>query len=252
VDAIDEYSMQQIKEYDGHKFVSATEEGLTLPGDAEDDTKDLQEQYKPTCARVKEILGDRVESVIVSQRMENSPCCLVSGKYGYSANMQRILKAQALRDAQSMMMVPSKKIMELNPQHLLVRQIHAAAPKQDKVSKQVVGDLSWMLFETALLTSGFSLDSPANFADRIHRLVAHGMGFSTADTPTPPSAAEAGAEAAAAAQEATGAPDPADVKDITQEAIDALAAASKGTGPAPGADSGSVPVGGDDDMEEVD
>ena len=198
-DAIDEYSMQQISEYDGHKVVCATEEGLRLPGDDEDSVKDLQTQYKVTCEKVKEILGDNVESVVMSQRMENSPCCLVSGKYGYSANMQRILKAQALRDAQSMMMVPSKKIMELNPQHVLVRQIHDAAPKDDKASKQVTRDLAWMLYETALLTSGFTLDQPSVFADRVHRLVANGMGLATANTPMPPSLAEAQAAAAAAA-----------------------------------------------------
>ena len=204
-DAIDEYSMQQIREYDGRKVVSATEEGLRLPGDEEDAEKEMQKDYKDTCERVKEILGEKVERVTVSLRMENSPCCLVSGKYGYSANMQRILKAQALRDAQSMMMVPSKKIMELNPQHLLVRQIHDAAAKEDEPSKRVVMDLVHMLYKTALLTSGFTLDEPSVFADRIHRLVANGMGLVTSSMPPPPSLAEMQAETAAAAAEAAAA-----------------------------------------------
>ena len=152
-----------------------------------------------------------------------------------------------------MMMVPSKKIMELNPQHLLVRQIHAAAPKQDKTSKRVVGDLSWMLYETALLTSGFSLDSPANFADRIHRLVAYGMGFSTADTPMPPSAADVASGDTAADAPAKSAANfdmSKDVKDITQEAIDALAAAGNAD-PTSKAEPTTEPVE-VDDMEQVD
>jgi molecular chaperone HtpG len=186
-DAIDEYAMQQLTEFDGMPLVCATEEGLTLPGDDEESDKETQKSFQEACDKVKEILGDRVDKVITSQRMENSPCCLVSGKYGYSANMQRILKAQALRDSTSMMMTPSKKIMELNPQHLLVRQLRDASDKDDKAHKTVCSDLSWMLFETALLTSGFTLDNPAAFADRVHRLVAHGLGLGGTPPGTRPS-----------------------------------------------------------------
>ena len=193
-EAIDEYTMQQLTEYDGKKFVCATEENLKLPGDDDVDEKELEASFKAACDKVKEILGENVEKVVISQRMESSPCCLVSAKYGYSANMQRIIKAQALRDATSMMMVPSKKIMELNPQHLLVRQLRDAAQKDDDVHKRVCSDLSWVMYETALLTSGFTLDNPSAFAGRVHRLVAHGLGLGETPPgvapPLPPSLAE--------------------------------------------------------------
>ena len=189
-EAIDEYTMQQLKEFEGRQLVCATEEGLTLPGD--DEETELKETFKQTCDKIKEVLGDHVENVIISNRMENSPCCLVSTKYGYSANMQRIIKAQALRDSTSMMMVPSKKIMEINPQHLLIRQLKDAAAKDDKANAQVCSDLAWVLFETALLTSGFTLSNPSSFADRVHRLVAHGLGLGETPpgVPLPPTLAE--------------------------------------------------------------
>tara|TARA_B100002051_G_scaffold191739_1_gene181756 strand:- start:1565 stop:3805 length:2241 start_codon:yes stop_codon:yes gene_type:complete len=191
-EAIDEYTMQQLKEYEGKRLVCATEEGLVLPGDDKDDESELEASFKPACDKIKEVLGDRVEKVIVSNRMENSPCCLVSTKYGYSANMQRIIKAQALRDSTSMAMVPSKKIMEINPQHLLVRQVRDAAKKDDKANGQVCTDLAWVMYETSLLTSGFSLDNPSSFADRVHRLVAHGLGLGETPpgVPLPPTLAE--------------------------------------------------------------
>jgi molecular chaperone HtpG len=188
-DPIDEYTMQQITDYDGKKLICATEEGLTLPGEDPGGERELVKTFKPACDKVKEILGDYVDKVVISQRMENSPCCLVSGKYGYSANMERILKAQALRDPTNSSMVPAKKIMELNPQHVLVRQLRDAAPKDDNAHKTICSDLSWVLYETALLTSGFSLDNPSAFADRVHRLVAHGLGLleTPPGVPLPPS-----------------------------------------------------------------
>ena len=205
---IDEYTMQQLHEYDGKKFVSATVEGLILPGESPEEEKELEASFKPACEKIKKILGDHVDKVIISGRMENSPSCLVSSRYGYSANMQRILKAQALRDSTSLALAPAKKIMELNPQHLLVRQLRDAAGKDDKANEQVCSDLAWVLFETSLLTSGFSLDNPSAFADRVHRLVAHGLGLGETPpgVPLPPTLAESftkqkAKEAAAAAGE---------------------------------------------------
>jgi molecular chaperone HtpG len=170
-------------------YVADMDSALTLPGEDPGGERELVKTFKPACDKVKEILGDYVDKVVISQRMENSPCCLVSGKYGYSANMERILKAQALRDPTNSSMVPAKKIMELNPQHVLVRQLRDAAPKDDNAHKTICSDLSWVLYETALLTSGFSLDNPSAFADRVHRLVAHGLGLleTPPGVPLPPS-----------------------------------------------------------------
>jgi len=175
VDPIDEYMVQQLREYDGKKLVSVTKEGLKLE-ESEDEAKafeELKAQTEGLCTLIKETLGDKVEKVIASDRIVHSPCCLVTGEFGWTANMERIMKAQALRDSSMGTYMTSKKTMELNPTHPIVKELvsKAAADKGDKTVK----DLVWLLYETALLTSGFSLDDPNTFAGRLHRMISLGL-----------------------------------------------------------------------------
>merc|ERR1712150_414568 len=122
VDPIDEYAVQQMKEYDGKKLLSATKEGLELADD-EEEKKQFEEakaKSEGLCKLMKEVLEEKVEKVVVSNRLADSPCCLVTGEYGWSANMERIMKAQALRDATQSAYMMSKKTMEVNPTHPII------------------------------------------------------------------------------------------------------------------------------------
>jgi len=179
-DPIDEYAMQQLKEFDGKKMVCISKEGLKLD-ESEDEKKKFEElkaQLENLTKVVKEILGDKVEKVVVSQRIVNSPCVLVTGEYGWSANMERIMKAQALRDSSMSSYMTSKKTLELNPSHPIVTELRkkADADKSDKTLK----DLVWLIFESALLSSGFALDDPNSFSQRITRMIK--LGLSIDDT----------------------------------------------------------------------
>jgi len=178
-DPIDEYAVQQLKEYDGKKLVSCTKEGMKID-ETEDEKKSFEEEKAKTenlCKLIKEVLDDKVEKVVVSQRIVDSPCCLVTGEYGWSANMERIMRAQALRDNSSMGYMSSKKTMEVNSSHPIIASLRekSDADKSDKTVK----DLIWLLYDTSLLTSGFSLEEPTVFANRIHRLIK--LGLSIAD-----------------------------------------------------------------------
>merc|ERR1712063_49098 len=174
---IDEYCVQQLREYDGKNLVSVTKEGLELPEDEEEKKKfeETKAKLQPLCDVMKNILDKKVEKVVVSNRMVSSPCCIVTSQYGLSANMERIMKAQALKDTSTMGYMAAKKHLEINPDHSIVKALkeRVDGDKNDKSVK----DLVMLMFEAALLSSGFSLEDPHTFSSRLHRMVKLGLGI---------------------------------------------------------------------------
>merc|ERR1719223_2231553 len=174
---IDEYCVQQLKEYDGKNLVSVTKEGVELPED-EDAKKKFEEDkasYEALCKVMKDILDNKVEKVCVSQRLVTSPCCIVTSQYGWTANMERIMKAQALRDNSSLGYMAAKKHLERNPDHLIIKELKKKA--DDNKNDKAVKGLVMLLFETSLLASGFSLEDPTTHSSRIHRMIELGLGI---------------------------------------------------------------------------
>nr|XP_009927240.1 PREDICTED: heat shock protein HSP 90-beta isoform X1 [Haliaeetus albicilla] len=177
MEPIDEYCVQQLKEFDGKTLVSVTKEGLELPEDEEEKKKmeESKAKFETLCKLMKEILDKKVEKVTISNRLVSSPCCIVTSTYGWTANMERIMKAQALRDNSTMGYMMAKKHLEINPDHPIVETLRqkADADKNDKAVK----DLVVLLFETALLSSGFSLEDPQTHSNRIYRMIKLGLGI---------------------------------------------------------------------------
>jgi len=174
-DAIDEHAIQQLKEYEGKKMMDVSKEGLDLSL-SEDEKKRVEEEkktFEALCKKMKEILGESVEEVMVGERMVNSPASLVTTEYGWSANMQRIMKAQVLRDSQMSSFMMGKKKMEVNAGHPIMVELKKKFLENE--NDRTIKDLIWLIYDTAALTSGFSLQDPVTFAGRIHKMIKLGL-----------------------------------------------------------------------------
>ena len=189
VDPIDEYVMQQLKDFEDKKFSCVTKDGLKFD-ETEAEKKQKEEDkaaFEKLCKTTKEILGDKVEKVILTERLSTSPCILTTGEHGWSAHMEQIMKHQALRDASTSSYMVSKKTMEINPRHGIVRELRRKADSD--TNDKTVKDLVLLLFDTALLTSGFNLEDPAGYAERIHRMIKLGLSIDDDDVAPPPAVA---------------------------------------------------------------
>ncbi|KDO70244.1 hypothetical protein CISIN_1g0038272mg, partial [Citrus sinensis] len=174
IEPIDEVAIQNLQTFNEKKFVDISKEDLELGDEDEVKERETKQEFNLLCDWIKQQLGDKVAKVQVSKRLSSSPCVLVSGKFGWSANMERLMKAQALGDTSSLEFMRGRRILEINPDHPIVKDLNAAcknAPDSTDAKRAV--DL---LYDTALISSGFTPDSPADLGNKIYEMMAMALG----------------------------------------------------------------------------
>ncbi|XP_019460635.1 PREDICTED: heat shock protein 90-5, chloroplastic-like [Lupinus angustifolius] len=174
VEPIDEVAIQNLQTYKEKKFVDISKEDLELGDDDEVKDRETKQEFNLLCDWIKQQLGDKVAKVQVSKRLSSSPCVLVSGKFGWSANMERLMKAQALGDTSSLEFMRGRRILEVNPDHPIIKDLNAAsknAPDSSEAKRAVE-----LLYDTALISSGFSPDSPSELGNKIYEMMALALG----------------------------------------------------------------------------
>ncbi|KAM3359300.1 heat shock protein 90-5, chloroplastic [Capsicum galapagoense] len=174
VEPIDEVAIQNLQTYKEKKFVDISKEDLELDDDDEVKERETKQEYNLLCDWIKQQLGDKVAKVQVSKRLSSSPCVLVSGKFGWSANMERLMRAQTLGDTSTLEFMRGRRILEVNPDHPIIKDLNAAcknSPDSSDARRAVE-----LLYDTALISSGFTPDSPAELGNKIYEMMAMALG----------------------------------------------------------------------------
>ncbi|GAB4839154.1 Heat shock protein 90 [Ancistrocladus abbreviatus] len=174
-DPVDEYLMQYLMDYEDKKFQNVSKEGLKLGKDSKD--KELKESFKELTKWWKTALAkDNVDDVKISNRLADTPCVVVTSKFGWSANMERIMKSQTLSDATKQSYMRGKRVLEINPRHPIIKELRerVVTDPEDESVKQT----AQLMYQTALMESGFMLDDPKDFASHIYNSVKTSLNIS--------------------------------------------------------------------------
>ena len=182
-DAIDEYCIQQIPEFEGKKLQAISKEGLKFGDEDEKTVKSRDKYYKeafaPLVAFLKELFAGKIKEVVISQRVESAPSVIVTGRYGHSANMERIMRSQAMNDPTKYNMLMSQKTLEINPRHPIVAELNTRL--SDNPEDETAKDAAWLLYDTALLESGFAHDDVPMFTQRVLKALKNGLHLDNLD-----------------------------------------------------------------------
>lgn len=180
-DPIDEFCVQHLSEYEKRKVKSIAKDDVNiLDGNDEVSKKKLQklkEMYKPLTEWFKKHLGKEVEKVTISNKLEDDPVFILTSQYGYSAQMEKINRAQAFANqekAASYML--AKKTMELNPHHPVIKEMLQKVKNQEEVDEEVK-EYGTLLYNMALLNSGFLIENPTEFIVPMQKLLKVGFGL---------------------------------------------------------------------------
>ncbi|XP_024185377.1 heat shock protein 90-6, mitochondrial [Rosa chinensis] len=169
VDPIDEVAITNLKSYKEKNFVDISKEDLNLGDKNEEKEKEIKQEFGQTCDWIKKRLGDKVASVQISNRLSTSPCVLVSGKFGWSANMERLMKAQTVGDTSSLEYMRGRRVFEINPEHPIIQNLNAASRvNPDDADAMRAIDL---LYDAALVSSGFTPENPAELGGKIYEMM---------------------------------------------------------------------------------
>ena len=181
-EAIDEYVAQNLREFNGKTLQDITKEGVEL-GDEKEHEKKVQKAYEEKfevfTKWLKDLLGDKVDKVEISTKLESAPAVLSTTRYGYSATMERIMKSQALQDPERAKYMKAHKIMEVNPRHPIIS--HLLAMVEEDAESDVVRDYANLLYDSALMNSGFMIDEPNEFATRLYTLMRESLQIESLD-----------------------------------------------------------------------
>ncbi|XP_063165047.1 endoplasmin [Candoia aspera] len=172
---VDEYCIQALPEFDNKRFQNVAKEGVKFEESekSKEAREALEKEYEPLLTWMKDkALKDKIEKAVLSQRLTQSPCALVASQYGWSGNMERIMKAQAYqtgKDISTNYYASQKKTFEINPRHPLIKDMLRRV--QENEDDQTVADLAVVLFETATLRSGYLLPDTKEYGERIERML---------------------------------------------------------------------------------
>lgn len=181
VEAVDEYAISSLPEFDGKKFQNIAKEGFSLDSSEDGKAKfeELKTQFEPLTKWLNEVaLKDRITKAILSERLRQSPCALVAGMFGWTGNMERLAMSNAHQKSDDPMRsyyLNQKKTLEINPRHPLIKELLRRVENNEAESAT---DLALMMFRTATLRSGFMLQDTAEFAESVEKLMRQSLGVS--------------------------------------------------------------------------